>query len=74
MEKKTMIAAAALILLLIVSSNELTRVESQGVDCYDSCSTGCVNSDSIREQKLLLKRNHMYASVLRMENRKEANS
>ncbi|KAI3770282.1 hypothetical protein L6452_01409 [Arctium lappa] len=43
MEKKTMIAV---LLLLIVSSNELTRVESQGVGCYDSCSTGCVNRDT----------------------------
>ena len=41
-----MIAAVALVLLLIIYSNELTQVQSQGVDCYDSCSTGCVNRDS----------------------------
>ncbi|KAL4556064.1 hypothetical protein LXL04_038704 [Taraxacum kok-saghyz] len=46
MEKKTMIAAVALVVLLIMSSNELTRVEAQGIDCFDSCSTGCVNSNT----------------------------
>ncbi|KAI3752797.1 hypothetical protein L2E82_24834 [Cichorium intybus] len=46
MEKKTMIAAVALVVLLIMSSNGLTLVESQGVDCLDSCSTGCVNRDN----------------------------
>ncbi|KAL7591302.1 hypothetical protein Lser_V15G34191 [Lactuca serriola] len=47
MEKKTMIAAVALVVLLIMSSNSITQVESQGIDCLDSCSTGCVNSNSL---------------------------
>ncbi|CAH1450591.1 unnamed protein product [Lactuca virosa] len=46
MEKKTMIAAVALVVLLIMSSNDITQVESQGIDCLDSCSTGCVNRDT----------------------------
>lgn len=40
-----MIAAVALVMLLFISSNSLTRVESQGVNCMDSCTTGCVNRD-----------------------------
>ncbi|CAA2933969.1 WAT1-related At1g25270-like, partial [Olea europaea subsp. europaea] len=43
MEKKMLIVVLST--LLVIFSANMEGVESQGVSCYDSCSTGCVNPD-----------------------------
>lgn len=35
-----------LVLVVFVISVNLEYVEPQGVNCYDSCSTGCVQRDT----------------------------
>jgi hypothetical protein len=45
MEKKMMMAVALALLVMISFNSNTLVVESQGVNCYDSCNTGCVNPD-----------------------------
>ncbi|KAI8532215.1 hypothetical protein RHMOL_Rhmol11G0195700 [Rhododendron molle] len=40
MKKKIMVLS--LVLLFIISLSHMEGVESQGIDCYDGCNTGCV--------------------------------
>lgn len=42
--KKKMIVAAALLLCLI--SSQIQTAEPSAADCYDACSTGCVQMNS----------------------------
>ncbi|KAM3377602.1 uncharacterized protein LOC107840003 [Capsicum annuum] len=45
MEKKKMmtVAAMAMVLIVLLSANmDAVGVAAQGVNCYDSCNTGCV--------------------------------
>ncbi|XP_010260946.1 PREDICTED: uncharacterized protein LOC104599900 isoform X2 [Nelumbo nucifera] len=36
---------AAVLLVLFLVSSQMVSIEGDAFDCYDACSTGCVNRD-----------------------------
>ncbi|XWS55193.1 hypothetical protein CRYUN_Cryun10bG0153600 [Craigia yunnanensis] len=47
-KEKAMMMKKMIVVVLIfcIFSSQMGNVEPQGVDCYDACSTGCVQSNT----------------------------
>ncbi|XP_057976489.1 uncharacterized protein LOC131163767 [Malania oleifera] len=54
METKKMIAVV-MVMVCLVSSHQLGIVEAGPEDCYDACSTGCVQPDTRLMQRCDIK-------------------